>query len=403
MANTSSDDLQRLFRRIRTRLLFNHPFLSVLALSLPTIYAPNPYSAFSTNGQRIRIDADRCSHYSEAEITWLYAHTLLHVVLKHPARGAQRDRYVWNKACDLVINLILADFAEVGCCPQDQILDTDLHGHSAEELYAILLRERDQQPESKITHSADKQGPKLPEETSEPQRDLEDSPEAGGDGQGTNAIDDIVLRALTIARKSSGHHAGLNIEISALLKPEIDLAAILKTYLVTSLFERDLSFDRPNRRYIAAGLYLPGLRPRCERVELSIALDSSSSVTLAEYRHFLGIVREVCAGFHEYAITIIPFDRAVRTDAIVQIDHLSPVDDETLRIPKSDGGTNFDSVLHYLEAQQVRPDHLLLVLSDGEFEIRRNLLCETLFLISQTRNLSRFEPYGRVIPFEIQR
>jgi len=46
------------FQKIRVNFLFNHPFLSVLALSIPTIFEENIKSAFSTNGAQITIYLD---------------------------------------------------------------------------------------------------------------------------------------------------------------------------------------------------------------------------------------------------------------------------------------------------------------------------------------------------------
>lgn len=73
MASISYDEI---FQKIRINFLFNHPFLSVLALSIPTIFQQNSRSAFQTNGKEIFIDLEKLENYSSEEITYLYAHTL---------------------------------------------------------------------------------------------------------------------------------------------------------------------------------------------------------------------------------------------------------------------------------------------------------------------------------------
>ncbi|MEA3499353.1 MAG: hypothetical protein U9R16_09870, partial [Campylobacterota bacterium] len=98
----------KLFEKVRINFLFNHPFLSVLALSIPTSFEKTKKSAFETNGSSIKIDQDRLSNYTQNEITYLYAHTLLHVVLKHPFRKDNRDSYIWNGASNVVVNNILS-------------------------------------------------------------------------------------------------------------------------------------------------------------------------------------------------------------------------------------------------------------------------------------------------------
>ena len=63
------------------------------------------------NGNEIHIDLQKLAKYSSDEITYLYAHTLLHIALKHPYRQKTREKKLWNQACDMVINLILSSFS----------------------------------------------------------------------------------------------------------------------------------------------------------------------------------------------------------------------------------------------------------------------------------------------------
>ncbi len=105
---------EELFAKLRVNFLFNHPFLSVLALSIPTTFEVNSNSAFQTNGGKITIDLEKLEKYSDEHITYLYAHTLLHIVLKHPYRQKTRDTNIWNMSCDLVINNIPDTFENIG-------------------------------------------------------------------------------------------------------------------------------------------------------------------------------------------------------------------------------------------------------------------------------------------------
>ena len=76
--------------------------------------------------------------------------------------------------------------------------------------------------------------------------------------------------------------------------------------------------------------------------------------------------------------------------------------EDDLFIPKSDGGTDFDEVLRYLKkSSDVRSDNLLMVLTDGEFEMTEALVCSTVFIISEKKNIQRFQQHGRVIQFNL--
>lgn len=389
---------EALFQKIRIHFLFNHPFLSVLALSIPTHYVSNRTSAFQTDGFSLRIDVEKLEHYSEENIVYLYAHTLLHIVLKHPTRRKEREVLVWNQSCDVVINLILNDFEHVGVMPEDEILDNALKGLSVEEVYEILHKQIEKEPsrseekteESKaLVYDASKQ-------------DLEITQKSTTEEVSQEKLDNIIIQALSIAKQASKAYDSLCIEIDSLLKPNVDLYDVLKEFLITSLFEKTLTYNRPNRQYIHQGLYLPSTQKSEEQLALMIAIDSSGSVSLEEYRTFLGIVKEVCESFYEYSVTLLPFDLHVKEELVVHFDSLNPLSFEKLFIPKSDGGTNFNAVLDFIdEKYALRSEHLLMVLSDGEFDIERSLVCETLFVLSQKKNLIKFEKYGRVIQFNV--
>ena len=215
-------------------------------------------------------------------------------------------------------------------------------------------------------------------------------------------LDGIIIQALSIAKKASNLYEGMSIEIDTLIKPEINLSDELKEYLISSFFEKQLSYERPNKRFISNGIYMPGTKKLNDNQNIYIDLDSSSSVTLDEYKKFLGIIGEIADSFYEYNVEILPFDLKVRSEYIIKFDSFNPLSSDELLIPKSNGGTNFDECLRYLKkSSEVRNDSLLIVLSDGEFELTESLLCNTLFIISNKKNLRKFEKDGRVIQFNI--
>jgi predicted metal-dependent peptidase len=407
MATTLSDNI---FTKVRINFLFNHPFLSVLALSIPTTFEKNKNSAFETNGSKITIDMEKLELYSENELIYLYAHTLLHIVLKHPSRQGARDLYMWNAASNIVVNNILSTFSNIGTKPDDEITDIDLNDKCVEEVYDILYKEEEkeenkdgseEQKESEAKTSPDKKGDKKANIYNPSKMDIDEVPNNKTDQGEMEKLDGIIIQALSIASKSSNQYAGMSIEIDTIIKPEISLEDTLKEYLIESLFEKQTTYEKANRKFIHSGLYLPGYKKAKEQIEIYIALDSSSSVSLDEYKKFLGIVTEICEGFYEYTITVIPFDKFVKKDNIIHFDSFNPLEDDAIFIPKSDGGTNFNEVVRYLKTTNIRGDNLLLVLTDGEFDISESPICQTLFIISNKKNSTRHEDFGRVIQFNL--
>jgi predicted metal-dependent peptidase len=401
MANTSFDEI---FQKVRINFLFNHPFLSVLALSIETTFKENDKSAFETNGSKIEVDLDKLSCYTNDELTYLYAHTLLHIALKHPYRQRTRDSYIWNQSCDIVVNNILCDFKNIGEMPSDELVDEDLKDKCVEEVYEILYKqeEKDDGGESEEKESESKVKPDekgklkayIYNESKNDLQDVEDEKTSSGDRE---KLDGIIIQALSIAKKSSTQYSGLGIEIDTLIKPEINLQDELKEFLISSFFEKQSTYSKPNRRFIHSGLYLPGSKKSVEFLDVYIAIDSSSSVTLDEYKKFLGLVADVCEGFYEYSIRVLPFDVKVKEECIVEFNSFSSLKEEDFFIPKSDGGTNFDEVLRYLKSSEIRSENLLIVLSDGEFEISQELVCNTIFILNEKKNIKKFETIARVM------
>jgi predicted metal-dependent peptidase len=75
----------------------------------------------------------------ENEYRFVIAHELLHVGLRHEVRRRGRDAYLWNVACDYVINQWLIEM-NVGTMPRLGVLfDHTLKGMSAEAIYDLIV------------------------------------------------------------------------------------------------------------------------------------------------------------------------------------------------------------------------------------------------------------------------
>src|SRR6185503_9331071 len=77
----------------------------------------------------------------EEECRFVMAHELLHVALRHHARRLGRDPYLWNIACDYVINGWLVEM-RIGSMPKMGLMyDPELKNESAEGIYDRIVGE----------------------------------------------------------------------------------------------------------------------------------------------------------------------------------------------------------------------------------------------------------------------
>jgi len=73
---------------------------------------------------------------------WIFVmgHEFLHAGLDHCGRCQGRDAYLWNIACDYVVNDWLKEMG-VGVMPDGCLFDEKLHGMSVEAVYDLIVKE----------------------------------------------------------------------------------------------------------------------------------------------------------------------------------------------------------------------------------------------------------------------
>jgi len=77
-------------------------------------------------------------HLDAEEIRFVMAHEFLHAALRHDARQDWRDAYLWNVACDYVINQWLTEMS-VGERPNGLLYDEQFRGMNAEAIYDRIV------------------------------------------------------------------------------------------------------------------------------------------------------------------------------------------------------------------------------------------------------------------------
>jgi predicted metal-dependent peptidase len=383
MASTSCRER---LEKARIQFLFDHPFLSVLALSLPTQYRKNPHEVFETDGLSLFIDEEKAAAYEEGALKFQYAHILLHILLKHPFRMQERDPKVWNRSCDIVINLLLDEFERVGERPEDEVMLEKFRDQSVEEVYHALYRE-----------SSEGEG----KQDENPNRQKMDLIENEGDTEAAEEeLDALIVQAMGAAKKQGNIPAAFEEMINEVIRPKIDLQTLLHAYMSESFFDKTSDFSRPNRRYIHQGLYLPGYARERNRLNLTIALDRSMSISKEVFSKFLGIIDAILRMSSDFCVSVVPFDEKVHEELIVTYDAQSARPE--IAFSKGNGGTDFESVVRYLKTDpEFDQNRFLLVLSDGFFTIRSMVEQPTVFLISDKKNMKRFERYGDVVEFDL--
>ncbi len=123
----------------------HYPLLSALASHFritenrETIAAHNIQIA-AVVAERMEIFVNPDAKLTTPEMRFVIAHEMLHVGLLHHSREGKRDHFLWNVACDFVINAWLTELG-VGEMPRGGLYNPGFAGLSANEIYNRLLQD----------------------------------------------------------------------------------------------------------------------------------------------------------------------------------------------------------------------------------------------------------------------
>ncbi len=305
------------------------------------------------------------------ECRFVIAHELLHVGLRHDARCAGRDPFLWNVACDYVINGWLVELG-VGQMPRMGLLyDPALRGESAETIYhrlAVDLRRARRLRTFRGEGSCDILEPREPDWWLR--------------GEGLT-LDEFCRRALVQGLaycEAEGRGllpAGLVAEIRALDQPpipwDVDLARWFDAYFEPLASRR--TYARPSRRQSAT----PDIpRPRwfldrdaIDARTFGVVLDTSGSMDSRLLGKAIGAITSYCLARDVPWVRLVFCDAAAYDEGYVLPEALV----DRVRI-RGRGGTVLQPGVTLLErAEDFPPTGPILIITDGQcdrLQVRRD-------------------------------
>lgn len=382
--------------KARAELVLEHPFFASLALRLEMREDRSCATSWS-DGRVIGFNPDYIAAQPLDKVKGMQCHEVLHLACRHHLERGARDARLWNMACDYAINPLLL---EAGLVLPDGYLDDPVHrGRSADAIYAALVREReeahggaeygesrdfaaDEEQDAVAGGSGElgghdhggtsgradvgREGPRRaqgsggpdggPGENADPGRsgEVRDAPERsradGGDMSGEEEEDEwrmAVVRAARAAQEAGNLPGALERLLASSLPPRIGWRAVLRRFLLRATRD-DFSWVRPNRRYLHAGLYLPGLdSPTLE--DFVVAVDVSGSVEPVLLEAFAAELSAVLDEF-DTTLTVLTCDVSLTSYRCLTRQDL-PV---TLAVTGG-GGTDFRPPFDVLEREGVTP------------------------------------------------
>lgn len=338
----------------RIQLLAGHPFFAVLALRLK-LQEERGIETGDVDGVTLRYNPDWVDKLELPECVGFNAHEVAHCAFLHPTRRGDRDPKKWNIACDYAINLMLKDAGFH--LPKGGLVNEAYRGMTAEAIYAALP----DHPGGDGANGGGNEGG----QGDDPGgcggvRDAPSAEEGKRPSQAEITQHEAdwklaVAQAAQIAKSRGKLPAEIEKLVEELLEAKVDWRAMLRRFIDAS-HPSDYSWTRPNRRFVAQGLYLPSIT-REGVGKLVIAVDTSGSVSDGLLKQFAGEISMIANEVRPEEIV------AVHCDAMVQhVQRFQPGDDVVLEC-KGGGGTDFVPVFDWVDEHGEFP-RCLIYLTD---------------------------------------
>ena len=335
-------DTEKRLSKAKTALILEHPFVGNIALNMPFELTEDIPTA-ATNGERVLFNPNFCDELSDEELKFLVAHECMHPMLEHPFRRQERDIRVWNQAGDYVIIQLLVD-ENMGKMPEGGLYDMDVWhkgGGTTDGIYKILPKEGPSDDSNGGIGSVGKGG-------GDPLDQCLDA--EGGQAENEQKASEWkvkVAQAAQAAKMMGKMSAGLERFVGKVLEAKVDWREVLQRF-VEKCKDDTRSWSRPNRRFLAQGLYLPSSSGEAMG-ELVVAVDCSGSIDEDDLNQFAAEVLTIKEDSNPSCIHVVYFDS--------EVCHYEKFtrDDELHIEPHGGGGTAFSPVFDYLNKHGIDP------------------------------------------------
>lgn len=377
LQHTALDELQRKVGKAKSLLILDHPFFGTACTKRPIIYTDTvPTAAMSATGQ-MYMNVDFCAPLSVQQLMFLLAHETMHYMLAHGLRRGHRDPQAWNVAADKVINDTLID-AGVG-----DFIDGGITLDGAREMAAESLYDEND--------DGDGQGP------GGLGNDIGDPTDA--DGQ---PLDDATIHQLEAEAKIDAIQSAkaakavgkLPASIERMVEELVNVSTpwydILERFMAGKIKD-GYSWNRPNRRFIARNIYIPGTDYVPKMGPVVIGVDTSGSIGPDEIAMFNGHINRIIDTCNPEVVHVVYCDYDV-----AGVDEYTPEDFPVTIQCKGGGGTSFKPVFDWIDTNAIDPE-CVVYLTDGygdQSEFTTNH--ETVWLTTGTEAFD----WGHVIKFE---
>jgi len=368
-------EVERKVSKAKALLILDHPFFGTAVSRRPIKYGNEVPTAGMTATGQMMLNPAWVEPLTVKNIMFLLAHEAMHYMLAHALRRKHRNHNAWNVACDKVINDTLID-ANVGDFIDGGVTMTDGRNHASEELYD----ENDDDCGGGI-------GKDVGDVVDENGQVLDDAQVKQLEAQ--SKIE--AIQSAKLAKQSGKLPSSIERIVDEMVNVITPWHEKLERYM-TSKVRDGYSWNRPNRRFVGQGMYLPGYDYVPRMGEVVLAVDTSGSLNSEELAYFNAHINRILETCLPEKVTVIYCDYDIGGTQ-----EYTPDDLPIILKPVGGGGTSFLPVFKWLDSYAGEIE-CLIYFTDGWGD--QNELDEpAVDTVWLTTDREEF-PFGEVITFD---
>jgi len=315
-----------------------------------------------TNGRDEKYGRAFVESLNDRELRFLVLHEVYHKLYQHLTTWQwmyKENERAANQACDYVINQKLVDdnkdgFATMTGALTIGCLDEKYRGWDSAMVYADLKKDGGGKGGGQGQPS-DGDGEGFDQHDWE---DAKDMSEAEKEDLARD-IDEAIRQGALVAGKVG---SGGDRMFGELLQPQQNWREVLREFISSTCAGKDYStWQRPSRRYIGAGYYMPsGISEQIG--EIVVAPDMSGSIGQPEITRMLSEVQSIAETVHPEAARLLYWDTKVCADERYEAHEMDNMIASTK--PAGGGGTMVECVPEYMAAEGITAQ-CAIVFTDG--------------------------------------
>jgi predicted metal-dependent peptidase len=288
----------------------------------------------ATDGLNVIYNPDFVTKLTDQELRGLVLHEALHKAYRQIWLWRHlENKQVLNMAMDYVINLEIISIHPDVALGEGWLVDKQYQGMDTYQVYQKLMQEGE----------GTGTGSSFDEHDFEGAQDM--------DGQALEReIDAAIRQGQILAGKIKGN---IPRSFTDITEPKIDWKQVLQDFIFDVVQGKDYTtWRKPNRRYLAQGLYMPSTMAESVGA-LVIGIDTSGSIDEATLSRFLSELVGIVKTTPPERVHLLWWDTIVQKHDIFM---RNEYDNMIAKLkPAGGGGTSVTCVTEYIKQQQLNP------------------------------------------------